>query len=223
MRTSSEFSIYQIVSAAFCVIVVIANIISAKMVALPGLEGISIPAGLLFYPLTFLLSDLVTEFYGPGLAKRMVYAALAMNVLSLGLIQVALLLPASSQEDTTAFKAVLGLSGLRIFASLVAYLTAQIVDIQLYDLIKSRTGFRFLWLRNNGSTCVSQIVDTVVVDVIYLFWGLGMVWDQVVAIMILSYVYKVSFSVVTTPLFYLCVAMWRKRFTNKGIVYEASL
>lgn len=229
MKSTFELSLFQTISAAFCVIVVISNIISAKMIAVPGLQDISIPAGLLFYPLTFLLSDLVTEFYGPKQAKHMVYIALAMNLLSLCLIHVTLLLPAGNPDDQSAYKAILGLSGLRIFASLTAYIVAQIVDIQLYALIKSWTGLRFLWLRNNGSICVSQIVDTVVVDLIYLYWGLSMEWAQVAPIMCISYAYKVFFSVATTPLFYLSVLLIKNRATipqmtkHQGIVYEANM
>lgn len=76
-----RFSLYQLLSTAFCVILVMSNVISAKMIALPFFD-FTIPAGLIAYPLTFLLSDLVTEIYGPRQAKTMVYIALIMSVLS---------------------------------------------------------------------------------------------------------------------------------------------
>lgn len=208
--------LYQIVSAAFCVIVVISNIISAKMVPLPFLQDFSIPAGLITYPLTFLLSDLVTEIFGAKKAKLMVYIAFGMNILSFAIIQLALLLPSQGIEEHVAFGAVLGLSGLRIFSSLTAYLISQIVDIQLYALIKRWTGERFLWLRNNGSTCASQIVDTVVIDIIFLYWGLGMSMAAVLPIMIFSYAYKAFFSIANTPLFYLLVYALKKKTTSNS-------
>ena len=126
--------LYQTISASFCVIVVLSNILSAKMVILPFL-AISIPAGLVTYPLTFLLSDLVTEIYGAKMAKMMVYIALGMNLLSFGIIQLGILLPTAGIEEQTAFDGVLGLSGLRIFSSLISYLTSQLVDIKLYAAI----------------------------------------------------------------------------------------
>jgi queuosine precursor transporter len=196
--------IYQIIVASFCVIVVISNIISAKMVLLPFF-ALAIPAGLITYPLTFILSDLVTEIFGAKKASAMVYIALAMNLLTFGMIQFAILLPAGSQEEQQVFQAVLGLSGLRIFSSLISYVTSQLVDIQLYALIKRWTGPRFLWLRNNGSTCASQIVDTVMIDLIYLWWGLGMAMGDIVPIMLFSFAYKSFFSIAMTPLFYLLV------------------
>lgn len=203
--------LYQTLCASFCVIVVISNILSAKMISLPWF-ALDIPAGLVTYPLTFLLSDLVTEIFGARKAKLMVYIALAMSLLSFGMIQIGLLLP--SNDDQSAFQAVLGLSGLRIFSSLVSYVTSQLVDIQLYAAIKRWTGPKFLWVRNNGSTCISQIVDTVMIDIIFLWWGLGMTMSEVAPIMIFSYAYKAFFSIACTPLFYLLVFFIRGKWSG---------
>jgi uncharacterized integral membrane protein (TIGR00697 family) len=200
---------YQLVSAAFCVIVILSNIISVKLIPLPFF-GVIIPAGLLTYPLTFLMSDFITEIYGAKKARHMIYTALGMNVLSFIILQLALSMPPHDPQNEQAFKLILGLSGLRIFSSLVAYLAGQIVDIQLYSLLKRATGGRFLWLRNNGSTCVAQGVDTVVIDMIYLCGGLKMGFAAVFPIMLFSYVYKAFFSVATTPFLYLLVNLARK-------------
>jgi len=202
--------LYQILCAAFCVIVVTSNIISAKMVEMPFVKDFSIPAGGFIYPITFLLSDLVTEIYGAPKAKLIVFIALGMNLLSLGIIEIALMMPTPDLEMGHAFHMVLGLSSLRIMASLAAYLIAQVVDIELYALIKRWTGMRWLWLRNNGSTCLAQIVDTVVVDVFFLYWGMGLPWSVVMPIIVFGYAYKVCFSVVNTPLFYLSVFLIRR-------------
>lgn len=202
---------YQLISTAFCVLVLLSNIISVKLVPLP-LFDLIIPSGLLTYPLTFILSDLVTEFFGAKKARQMVYVALAMNLLSFAIIQLALVIPSTDIQNNSAFKQVLGLSGLRIFSSLAAYLASQIVDIQLYALIKRLTGEKFLWLRNNGSTWISQGVDTVMIDMIYLYGGLGMAWGAVVPIMCFSYLYKALFSVLSTPLLYFFVFLFKKRW-----------
>jgi queuosine precursor transporter len=208
---------YQIICAGFCVIVVISNILSAKMVSLPFL-AMSIPAGLLTYPLTFVLSDLVTEIFGAKSSKLMVYIALAMSLLSFGMIQIALMLPGHGFGGQEAFQTVLGLSGLRVFSSLVSYLTSQLVDIKLYAVIKQWTGPKFLWLRNNGSTCISQMVDTIMIDLIFLWWGLGMSMTEVVPIMIFSYVYKAFFSFATTPLFYFLVFLIRGKQSQESLL-----
>lgn len=201
--------IYQVICASFCVIVVVSNILSAKMTLLPVLS-LSIPAGLITYPITFLLSDLVTEIFGAKPAKLMVYTALGMCLMSFCMIDLALRLPESPFNTDGAFQAVLSSSGLRIFSSLLSYLTAQLVDIQLYAAIKRWTGAHHLWLRNNGSTCISQLVDTVMVDLIFLWWGLGMSLQEVIPIMVFSYAYKAFFSVASTPFFYSLVFLMRK-------------
>lgn len=233
VNQSPSNTFYQMMCSTFCILVVMSNLISAKMVHLPYFDLI-LPAGLITYPLTFLISDLVTEFFGEKQAKIMVYIALGMNLLSFGIIQLALQLPSSVGAEQAAFQTVLGLSGWRIFSSLTAYLIAQLVDIKLYAWIKSWTGLRFLWLRNNGSTCVSQILDTVIIDVLYLYTGLGMEWAQVLPIMFTSYAYKAFCSVANTPIFYLCVYLMKIKWemprvfstlnvqSNRGRVYESN-
>lgn len=200
---------YLILSAVFTLIAVFSNIISIKMVTLPFLN-IDIPAGLLTYPFTFLISDLVTEIYGVSKAKWMVYVALGMNIFSIGILELALWLPTNNEEHQKAFQIVLGLGSLRIISSFISYIAAQIVDIQIYAYIKKLTGSRYLWLRNNLSTWVSQLIDTVVIDMLYLYWGLGMTFQEVLPIMVFSYLYKSAFSFLSTPLLYLGVSLIQK-------------
>lgn len=202
---------YKIATASFCTIVVLSNILSAKMVVLPWTH-LAIPAGLIFYPFTFLLSDLVTEFFGVKKARHMIYVALGMNLLSLGMIQISLWLPAATVDDERVFQTVLGLSGIRIFSSLASYAVSQVADVQLYAAIKRWTGPKWLWLRNNGSTSISQLVDTIVIDLFFLYWGLGMPIAEVFPIMLFSYFYKTLFGFCCTPLFYLFVFLIQKKW-----------
>ena len=207
----APLTIYQIICSSFSVLVVVSNILSAKMIMLPFFH-LAVPAGLLIYPITFLFSGLVTEIFGAKKAKLMVYVAFAMSLVSFVIIQIGLILPGIDSEQHKAFQSILGLTGLRIFSSLISYLTSQIVDIQLYAAIKKWTGNRFLWLRNNGSTCISQIIDTVLLDLIFLWWGLGMPMTEVIPIMVFSYLYKTCFSIASTPLFYFLVFVVRGKW-----------
>lgn len=213
-KVGGSQTLYHILLAAFCVILVISNVISAKLVQMPIFD-LCLPAGLMTYPLAFLLSDLVAEFFGAKQARSMVYIALGMNVLAFILIEIALVLPSYDEKSSHAFQLVLGLSGLRVLASLLGYFCSQIVDIQLYLKIKSWTGLRYLWLRNNGSSCISQLVDTLIVDIIYLYWGLEMGMAVVFPIMLFSYLYKMFFSIAITPFFYLLVYLARKSQSMK--------
>jgi uncharacterized integral membrane protein (TIGR00697 family) len=208
-------SLHQIICASFCIIVVLSNILSAKMVELP-LIPLSIPAGLITYPLTFLLSDFVTEIFGARKAQAMVAIAFAMNLLSFGLIQFGIALPTQDPSQQKAIEAVLGLSGLRIFSSLIAYATSQTIGIQTYAALKRWTGPSWIWVRSNTSTWLSQIVDTVLIDLLYLGWGLHMPIAEVAPIMLFSFIYKAFFSVACTPVLYLLLKL-RKFTTTQGV------
>jgi uncharacterized integral membrane protein (TIGR00697 family) len=94
------------------------------------------------------------------------------------------------------------LNGVILIASLTAYIVSQTIDIQIYSLIKKWTGQNYLWVRNNGATLIAQLIDTTIINLIYLKGGLGMDMDQVLPMMAFSYVYKCSFSIAFTPLFY---------------------
>lgn len=204
------FFSYSFITAAFSVIVVISNVISAKLFLLPLFDNFAIPAGLITYPLTFFLSDLMTELYGKDQAKLMIRTALLLSVLCLGIIEIALILPASHQEIQASFESVLGVNGWIVFGSLTAFIIAQSLDVYLYALIKRWTGEPHLWLRNNGSTLLSQIVDTAAVNWIYLYFGLGMGHEAIAQIALFSYAYKALFSVALTPVFYLFVSLGKR-------------
>ncbi len=217
MNKPSALTLYQFLSTAFCVVVIISNIISAKMIRLPYFNDFCIPAGLMTYPLTFLLSDLVIEIFGTKKAKKMVYITLGMNVLTFGMLQLAISVPAQSLGENSAFHAVLGLSGLRIFSSLTAYSVSQIAAIQIYAIIKRWTGLKFLWVRANGSTWISQLIDTVLIDILFLYWGMGMEFIQVLPIILFSFAYKAFFSIAITPVFYFLIFIIRGKTSSHDL------
>lgn len=180
------------------------------MVKLPYFQDFSVPAGLITYPLTFFISDLVTEIYGSRKAKEMVYHAFGMSIIAYLIIKIALILPSPTLENQFYFEKILGLNGVILMASLTAYMFSQIIDIQLYALIRKWTGENYLWLRNNGATLIAQLVDTTIVNMIYLKMGAGMEMAQVFPIMVFSYVYKCTFSMAFTPLFYFFVFVFKR-------------
>jgi uncharacterized integral membrane protein (TIGR00697 family) len=205
-----SLTLYHWLATSFCLIVVVSNVISAKMVPLPFFDNFLIPAGLITYPFTFILSDLVTELYDAAHAKRMVLLALGISLLAYLLFQLAMWLPSSDKEVHAAFHIVFGWNGLLVAASLAAFVTAQILDVQIYAWIKKWTGTGQLWLRNNGSTLLSQVVDTLMVNMIHLFWARSFPLETVLQIMALGYAYKAALSVANTPIFYLLVFFSKK-------------
>ena len=138
------------------------------------------------------------------------------------LIQISLVLPGSPVWPTgstyfdsvgdmqRAFESVFTLPGILIFGSMTAYLVAQLMDVRLFHFWKSVTKGKHLWIRNNASTMMSQMVDTIIVNSIFLGFGLGLDWGAVSKIVIASYIFKVLMAAVDTPFIYLGVHLVRR-------------
>ena len=121
---------------------------------------IVVAVGALPYPITFLCTDLISELWGEQKANQVVWVGLLLNGWVLLILWLGGLLPAMPGTSETTFRTIQTLSFGSIGASMVAYLTAQFVDVRLFHFWKQLTNGRALWLRNNGSTLVSQLVDT---------------------------------------------------------------
>ena len=210
-------------TAAFCVVLVLTNIVGVKLFQLfpdgrpawmPGEGGLTLTSGIITYPLTFLITDLVAEIWGRKRAQLMVWLGFGTSVLMLGVVAVARVLPPSPfwsvpelgfspSEMQRAFDVSFHLPGLLLFASMAAYLIAQLCDVQLYHFWWRVTGGRHMWLRNNGSTSISQLVDTAVVNGIFLPFAFGFGFEQVLEVIVAAYLCKLLMAAVDTPLLYL--------------------
>ncbi|HAE11575.1 MAG TPA: hypothetical protein DCG39_08025 [Opitutae bacterium] len=227
---------FAVLMAAFVVVLVLTNVIGVKLfLAFPTLlpngffgEPITLTTGIITYPVTFLLTDVVCEVYGRKRANLMVLTGFGMSLLSLILIQIASIVPGSQvwpsgnpnfetvAEMQTAFDSVFSLPGILIFGSMTAYLVAQLTDVRLFHFIKRMTQDRHLWLRNNGSTMISQLLDTIIVNSIFLGYGLGLEWTVVGKIIFASYVFKLILAAIDTPFIYLGVFLLRRYLARKA-------
>lgn len=207
--------LYIALSILFCTLVIISNVITIKLFKAPFFEGFALPAGLITYPLSFIISDLVTEVFGEAKAKLMVCLGLAMNLVALILIQFAIYLPMYDAANQQVFTSAFEVSTVAALGSMSAYIFAQLVDIKIFGWIKKFTNDRHLWLRNNASTLISQFIDSVIVDSIIFLFGFGFSVDYVVNIILISYAYKAFFSVANTPLFYLSVYTAKRFIQSK--------
>ena len=156
-------------------------------------------------PFTFLICDVVTEVFGGDKAKKMVYIGLFTTVFAQALLSICLCLPSYTAENEILFASAFGLNGLVTCGSLVAYLTSQIADITIFTKIKAWTSGSHLWLRNNVSTLVSQLLDTFIVNFLVFYFGLNYEVKDTLNIIALSYSYKVVFALLDTPFCYLAV------------------
>tara|TARA_A100001011_G_scaffold369072_1_gene424037 strand:- start:177 stop:911 length:735 start_codon:yes stop_codon:yes gene_type:complete len=181
----------------------------------------SVPAGVVAYPFTFLATDLISELFGRKRAQMLVWVGFGMNVFMLLLMSINHWLPNSSgvSGGLDLFEGVYQFMVGNTIASMIAYLIAQSVDVRLYHFWKRLTKGKHLWLRNNASTTVSQLVDsTAIITILYLAGNLGDAIDNVGAVIILilnSYLFKFFFALLDTPLMYLGVRLLKNYDEDK--------
>ena len=169
--------------------------------------------GLLPYPLTFLVTDLISEIYGKRKANLVVLSGLAASVMTLLVITVAGQATATSWSPVTdgQFDHVFGQTALAVGASMSAYLLAQFFDVRIFHFWKRLTQGRHLWLRNNLSTIPSQIIDTT--TVLLLLCAVGEIgWDRLGVLLLNGVAFKALVAALDTPLVYLGVGWMRRRF-----------
>ena len=190
-----------------------------------GEVSFALAIGVLPYPLTFLCTDLVSEFYGRRRANFLVWVGLLLNVWVFFILWLGGVLPvvppmdpATGLPDPTsseyAFYAIRKLAFGAVMASMLAYLVAQFVDVHLFHYWKKLTNGKALWLRNNGSTVVSQLVDTVAVILITHYYAHALpiaqdrpVMGQLLLFIATGYAFKLAIALLDTPLVYLAVAI----------------
>ena len=197
-------------------------------------------AGVLLWPIVFLMTDVINEYYGKRGIRLLSYLAVGLISYAFVMIFAAIqLVPADwwqVQNETkgvpdmqAAFSVVLGQGMLIILGSLMAFLVAQIVDVMAFHRIKKATGERMIWLRATGSTIISQLFDSFVV--LYVAFKLGpeiaktvepWTWSQIFAVATVQYVYKFTMAVLLTPMIY--VAHWLiDRYLGREVASEMKM
>lgn len=207
--------IYLVLAAIFICSLVVSNLIFQKFFYWNpfGWFNFEISAGLLPYPVTFLVTDLVSEIYGRRKANDLVLAGIFASVFSLGIIAVADAAPAmdASPIQDAVFNKVFGATTIAVMASMTAYLLAQFIDIQIYHFWKRITGGKMLWLRNNFSTVFSQFVDTMSVLLLLCYYEV-LAWEQFWPLLLAGFLFKMLVAFLDTPLLYGGVFIFRRLF-----------
>ena len=222
-KTNLAHKIYLYLAALFITSLVVSNLIFQKFfywypfdISVGGIRLFELSVGILPYPITFLVTDLISEIYGKKRATQVVIAGIFASFFSLLIILISDSVPAlsSSPLDNKTFSKVFSLSGLAVLASMLAYLFAQFVDIKIYHFWKNLTKGKMLWIRNNFSTFSSQIIDTLtVISLLCLFQVLN--WDSFWGLVISGIVFKIVIAFLDTPLLYLFVYLFRRKFNLK--------
>jgi queuosine precursor transporter len=223
-------------SAFFVANALIAESIGTKLFSLEKLLGVppanftmfgqsglafTLTCGVLLWPLEFIMTDIINEYYGPKAVRRISIIAVILISYAFLMYYLAIHVPAADfwiasgtkkgiPNMQSAFDGIFG-QGMRIIVgSLVAFLVSQLVDVTVFHKIKKRTGEKHIWLRATGSTVVSQLVDSYIV--LFIAFSGIFTWQQILAIGIMNYTYKFVMALVLTPVIYLVERRIEKYF-----------
>jgi uncharacterized integral membrane protein (TIGR00697 family) len=197
--------LYLYLSAIFVTALLIGDTIGAKLftATIFGVHA-TLSVGAIWFPITFLLTDTVNEFYGSAGARSLTFLGFWMALFAFGAIFVARFIPAASFSPVSqdVFNNVFGSANRIFFASLVAYLLGQLIDIAVFQYAKRLTQSKHIWLRSTGSTLLSQLIDTVVVTYIAFAGTRGIDAAKLRELAVTSYFVKVLFAIGLTPAIY---------------------
>jgi len=203
--------------AVFVTFVVLTNTVGVKLFTAFGLV---LPVSIIWFPLTFLISDIVSEMYGARRARFLVIMGFCMSLLLVAFSSIGIRLPVAEfyplQEDYTN---IFGPIWRLLFGSMAAYLLAQLIDVRLFHFWKKLTKGKHLWLRNNASTMISQFIDTFTVNTIFLYKNPTVFtgdFGDLMGIILGVYILKVAIAALDTPLCYLGVWYVEKATGVKG-------
>ena len=215
--------IYLFLAALFITSLVVSNLIFQKFfywypldIEVFDTKLFEISVGILPYPITFLITDLISEIYGKKQANQVVVAGIFASVFSLLIIILADYVPATGYSDINneTFNLVFGKTIVAVCASMVAYLLAQFIDIHIYHFWKRLTKGKHLWLRNNFSTWLSQFADTLTILLLLCHFEV-LPWEKFKGLLVSGFLFKVLVALFDTPFMYLGVYIFRKRFKLK--------
>lgn len=177
-----------------------------------GHSGLSfnLTCGVVLWPLEFILTDIINEFYGTKAVKRISYTTISLISYAFLMFFISMKLPAAdfwigTNKDKgvdnmqNAFSAIFGQGLWIIIGSLIAFLFSQLTDVFVFHKIKKITGDKWIWLRATGSTLVSQLIDSYIVLIIAFKIGNNWSWTQVIAIGVVNYIYKAVVALILTP------------------------
>jgi queuosine precursor transporter len=193
------------VAGVFVTALVVSNIIAVKLVEVSGRV---FPAGLVIFPLSYLLGDVLTEVYGIRAARRVIWLGFACNLLAVGAIQAAIHLPAAGfwQENEAAYEQTLGTTWRLFLASLAAYVVGELANAYVLAVMKGATGGHWLWTRTIGSTIVGEGLDSAIFITI-AFAGTGAALANPI---VTTWLIKVGWETLATPLTYAVVGYLKR-------------
>ena len=210
MPTTRKQIVFFVLGGFFLTNAIVAELTGGKIIVMPafglfGFDTISLSIGVIPWPVVFITTDLVNEYFGKVGVRKLTFLAVGMIAYAFGVLYLTLQVPTWDQSPVSqqAYAAVFGQSMWIIAGSITAFLVSQLVDILVFVAIKKRTGKRMLWLRATGSTAVSQLIDTFIVGFIGFVVPQKLTLDAFFQLGTGNYLYKLLIAVLITPIIYL--------------------
>jgi hypothetical protein len=196
-------TVFLVLAGFFITNALIAELIGGKLIQFFGLFTQSI--GIILWPIVFILTDLINEHFGKDGVKKLTYVTVGLISFAFIILTIAIKIPATtfSPINNEVFKTVFGQSQWIIIGSIVAFFISQLVDVYVFVILKKITGNKFIWLRATGSTLVSQLVDTFIVQ--YIAFVLPAKWtlDEFITNASWGYLFKLIIAISLIPIIYL--------------------
>lgn len=200
-----------VLSAFFIGSMVTSTLVASK---LTEVHGFTFSVGLLFFPVTFIVSEIGAEVYGAKFSRMLVLSGIAVQVAMLFALIAGDVLPGSPVRDVSkSYHEMFALAPRMTFASIIAYFCSQWVDIESFVTVKAKTEGRFLWLRSIVAILISQAVDTALFTLVFLGGVIGA--QELASVFTVAYLVKIAVGILDTPLLYLGV-YWVKRLDQKS-------
>jgi queuosine precursor transporter len=243
MNLDKKQKLYIILTSLFLTFLLLAELTGFKLITLEmgwlfiplGLSSILptrfiMTMGVIPFPMTFLITDILNEFYGKKIVRFTTFIGMAMIAIAYVLILIDLQIPANeiSPVDDVSFEKVFANAGLVILGSIIAYLIGQLIDIQVFHFIRQKTGGKMVWLRATGSTIISQLIDSFVV--IFIAFGkyepsilFGIPFykitntNSLINISSTNFIYKLIIVILLTPVIYLLHSLIEKYLGSETI------
>lgn len=227
---SKRYWLFIILSGLFITNAVTAELISNKLIEIPLTFSIggstfgpfTTIVGILPWPIVFLLTDLLNEFYGKKAVQRLSWITSGLIgycfiIVGISLVIPAVEIPNSTLADNRSFTLVFGQAQMVIVGSILAFLTSQLLDAIVFEKIKNRTGNRFVWLRSTGSTVLSQLIDSYIVLYIGFVLPGALTIEQFLTLAPTNYILKLLIAISLTPLIYVGHYVIRKYLSEKEL------
>ena len=210
-----QFRYFDFVMAAFVTILLLSNVIGAgkrAVIDLPVLGLWPFGAGILFFPVSYVLGDVLTEVYGYARARRCIWAGFVALLFMVAMSAIVVALPPDAGwTGQAAYETIFGQVPRIVFASICAFWAGEFVNSYVLARMKLWTAGKHLWARTIGSTLIGQGVDSLIFYPLAFLYAAGWTTEQVMQVLVTQWVLKVAWEVILTPLTYAVVGFLKRR------------